>query len=211
MTPSEQAWAAYLEAGARFARMAALVGDRWAAPALGQWDVRGLVGHVVQGMGLWEQARSRPAAAVALDSVSEYVEAAAGMDQELIARAGHRVGAELGANPLPRVQQVVARQALLPPGAKDDLVITVLGGMRAEAYLVTRIVEVTIHTADLAAALGQAPDLPESASRITLHALTEIALDTGTATPLIRAASGRGPLPPGYSLLSADGRSLQHE
>ena len=36
---------AFADAAGWFVRTAALVGDRWDRPGLGEWDVRALVGH----------------------------------------------------------------------------------------------------------------------------------------------------------------------
>ena len=42
----EESQRAFGDAAQWFVRTAALVGDRWAAPGLGEWDVRALVGEV---------------------------------------------------------------------------------------------------------------------------------------------------------------------
>jgi hypothetical protein len=41
----EDSHTAFADAAGWFVRTAALVGDRWDQPALGEWDVRALIGH----------------------------------------------------------------------------------------------------------------------------------------------------------------------
>jgi hypothetical protein len=68
-------------------------------------------------------------------------------------------------------------------------------------YLATRVVEVTVHTADLCAALGRAADVPEPAGCVTLRVLADLLAATGAGTvtaSVIRALTGRGPLPAGF-------------
>src|SRR5262244_524873 len=63
---------AFADAAGWFVRTAALVGDRWDRPGLGEWDVRALVGHTSRALVTVETYLARPAAAadVASDAAS---------------------------------------------------------------------------------------------------------------------------------------------
>ena len=49
-------------------RTAALVGDRWSEPGLGEWDIRALVGHTSRSLVTVEVYLARPAASVEVAS-----------------------------------------------------------------------------------------------------------------------------------------------
>jgi hypothetical protein len=91
--------------------------------------------------------------------------------------------------------------ALIDDQTGDELITTVAGGMRLADYLPTRAFELTVHTADLAAALGVPPDLSPRAAAQALHLVAELAAESGRAAPLLLAATGRLGLPAGYSVL----------
>ena len=66
---------AFTDASDWFVRTAALVGDRWTRPGLGEWDVRALVGHTSRSLLTVETYLARPAAGVELASPTDYVRA----------------------------------------------------------------------------------------------------------------------------------------
>ena len=94
--------------------------------------------------------------------------------------------------------RVVAR---VQRAADTDLVGTPAGGMTLIAYLPTRVFELAIHTLDLAAALGVAGSLPDAAAAVTLDLVAALARRRGRDTELLLAATGRGALPAGYTVL----------
>jgi hypothetical protein len=74
--------------------------------------------------------------------------------------------------------------------------------MRLVDYLPTRVFELVVHTLDLATALSCEVIVPASATSIALHLLADLAArQPDKAAPLLRAATGRGPLPARYSVL----------
>jgi hypothetical protein len=73
--------------------------------------------------------------------------------------------------------------------------------MRLIDYLPTRVFELLIHTLDVAAVISLATTPPELATRVTSALLLDLALSSGKAAPLLLAATGRGPLPAGFSVL----------
>jgi uncharacterized protein (TIGR03083 family) len=187
-----------------FVRTAALVGDRWDRPGLGEWDVRALVGHTSRSLLTVETYLARPAAAVELASPGDYVRAtrAIAADASVAAR-GRDAGAALGADPAAAVGEIAVRvRALLETCDGAELVTTIAGGMRLSDYLPTRTFELAVHTADLATALGAPLDIPATAAAQALQIVTELAVADGLAGPLLLAATGRPALPTGFSVLS---------
>jgi uncharacterized protein (TIGR03083 family) len=194
---------AFADAAQWFVGVAGLVGDRWEAPALGEWDVRALVGHTSRSLLTVESYLARPAATVDVGSAPAYYRAtraiAAGPD---VAQRGRDAGAALGDDPAGAVAGIAARVVPLVAGPDGGaLLTTIAGGMRLADYLPTRTFELVVHTADLAAALSVAADVPPSAARQALDLVAALAVDDGVAAPLLLAATGRSPLPPGFSVL----------
>ena len=195
--------AAFADAAGRFVRTAALVGDRWDRPGLGEWDVRALVGHTSRALVTVETYLARPAAAADIASAAEYVRAtratAAG---PAVAARGRDAGAALGSDPAAAVLQIAARVvALIDTQEGTELVTTIAGGMRLGDYLPTRTFELAVHTADLAMVLGLPPDVPATAAAQALRIVADLAVTDGLAGPLLLAATGRPGLPAGFSVL----------
>lgn len=184
---------AFADATAWFVGTAALVGDRWDAPGLGEWDVRALVGHTSRSLLTVEAYLARPAAVVEIPSPAEYVrstrEIAAG---PAVTERGREAGAALGADPAAAVAQITARVLPLVDACDGtELVTTVAGGMRLADYLPTRTFELAVHSTDLASALGIPPDVPAGAATQALHVITAVAVADGRAGQLLLAATGR--------------------
>jgi uncharacterized protein (TIGR03083 family) len=194
---------AFADAAGWFVRTAALADDRWDRPGLGEWDVRGLVGHTSRALSTVETYLARPAADVDITSAPEYFRATsvAAADPAVAAR-GRDAGSALGSDPAAAVAQLTARVlALIDSHDGTALVTTVAGGMRLADYLPTRTFELAIHTADLATALGVPPDVPATAAAQALAIIADLALTGGLAGPLLLAATGRSALPAGFSVL----------
>ncbi|MDP9392978.1 MAG: maleylpyruvate isomerase N-terminal domain-containing protein [Actinomycetota bacterium] len=103
-----------------------------------------------------------------------------------MAQRGREAGAALGADPAAAVQQLVARVLARVDAAEQDvLVATPVGVMRLGDYLPTRTFELTVHTCDLAAALGQPLDVPQVAAVDSCTLLGELAARAGRAGPLL--------------------------
>jgi uncharacterized protein (TIGR03083 family) len=194
---------AFGDAADWFVRTAALVGDRWHRPGLGEWDVRALVGHTSRSLLTVETYLARPAPAVEVASAADYFRAtsAAAADPAVAAR-GRDAGTALGADPVAAVAEIAARVVPLVE-ARDgtEIVTTFAGGMRLADYLPTRTFELAVHTTDLATALGVPPDVPATAATQALHVVADLAAAAGRAGPLLLAATGRPGLPAGFSVL----------
>lgn len=79
---------AFTDAAEWFVRTAALVGDRWNRPGLGEWDVRALAGDTSRSLLTVETYLARPAAAAEVASATGYFRAtrAAAADPAVAAR-----------------------------------------------------------------------------------------------------------------------------
>ncbi|MEV0733020.1 maleylpyruvate isomerase N-terminal domain-containing protein [Polymorphospora sp. NPDC050346] len=201
--PWDDSRRAFADAAECFVRTAALVGDRWDRPGLGEWDVRALVGHTSRSLLTVESYLARPAATVEVGSAADYFRAirtaAAGPD---VAARGRDAGAALGADPAAAVAEIAARVLPLVEGCDGtEPVTTIAGGMRLGDYLPTRTFELTAHTADLATALDLPAGLPPAAAAQALRVVADIAATDGLAGPLLLAATGRSGLPAGFSVL----------
>src|SRR4051794_22073441 len=194
---------AFRDAAEWFVRTAALVGDRWDHPGLGEWDVRALVGHTSRSLLTVESYLARPAPDVAVPTPDAYYLATSAVAAgPAVAERGRDAGAALGADPAAAVAGIAAR--VLPlVGERDgtELVTTLAGGMRLADYLPTRTFELAVHTADLATALGLPPEVPRTAAAQALHLVADLAVANALAGPLLLAATGRPGLPSGFSVL----------
>jgi uncharacterized protein (TIGR03083 family) len=193
---------AFEDAAGWFVRAAALVGERWDEPGLGEWDVRALVGHTSRSFLTVEEYLARPAATVEVASAGDYYRAIRGRtDGPAVAQRGRDAGAALGDDPAAAVAAIAAR--VVPSVAActgDELPTTIAGGMRLADYLPTRTFELVVHTCDLAVALGEPMNVPQPAAAEAMALVSELAVGDGTAGPLLLAATGRG-MPDGFSVL----------
>lgn len=177
--------------------------EGWEKPGLGEWTVRELLSHVV---GAIEApiAYAGQARQIDMDDAAEYyisAMASPSIHQEVAERA--RQGVErLGDDPASALRAVVARTlAALEEFADDDPMSTSFGTVRLVDYLPTRILEVVVHTLDIAAAAGIPVEPPPDALRVSLALLGDIAVRQGEGAMLALALSGRRSLPEGYNVL----------
>ena len=201
--PWDESRRAFADAASEFIRTAALVGDRWQEPGLGEWDVRALVGHTSRSLLTVEEYLARPAATVEVPSAPAYYAATSAMAAGPgVAARGVAAGQALGDDPATAVAGLAARVLpLVERSDGTDLLTTVAGGMRLDDYLPTRTFELAVHTCDLATALGLPLVVPATAATQALRLVSELAVSSGQAGPLLLAATGRPVLPPGYSVL----------
>jgi uncharacterized protein (TIGR03083 family) len=194
---------AFTDAAQWFVGTAALVGDRWDRPGLGEWDVRALVGHTSRSFLTVETYLARPAGAVEVACAADYFRAirAAAADPAVAVR-GREAGTALGADPAAAVARIAARVLrLVDTRNGTELVTTIAGGMRLADYLPTRTFELAVHTTDLVTALGVPPEVPATAAAQALDLVADLAVADGLAGPLLLAATGRQGLPAGFSVL----------
>ena len=175
----------------------------WDRPSvLEHQTVAALAGHLARG-GVWvvgEYLEAGPAAGPAdFGSAAEYfatlVEEASPDDHRAIRQRG---AAAAAAGPEALVQSLDEHLGRLRPRLATldgDLLVAVVGGrvMRLEDYLVTRIVEQTVHLDDLARSVGRQPwALPPGAEALVLAVGAEIGRRRRGATAMLRALYRRG-------------------
>jgi uncharacterized protein (TIGR03083 family) len=175
--------------------------DRWDQPGLGEWTVLELAAHASRAY-LTLERYLRPTGRIDVDSGADYFRRAMeapDSNAAIAVRARDEVVA-LGEDPI-RVIRLRAAGAIeamesAPPGA---VCVTSAGTLSLGDYLGTRVVELTVHTLDLAAALGSAdPEPPEAAARVSLIVLSALAAQPSPAV-LLRALTGRASLPLGFN------------
>lgn len=194
---------AFSSAASWFSETTAEVGDRWAEPGLGEWDVRALVGHTTRALLTVETYLAQPADHVEISTAADYYlatrEIAAGPE---VVERGRQAGERLGDRPASAVAEIVARVVPLLRAQDDDPVVsTVAGGMRLMDYVPTRTFELVVHTTDLCTALGIVPRIPDVAARHALELVADLAVHEGLAARLLLAATGRNGLQSGFSVL----------
>lgn len=194
---------AFRDAADCFVHHTALVQDRWSHPALGEWDVRALVGHTSRALTTVETYLAKPAPSTDVDSAGAYFRASSGASIGAgVAQRGRDAGAALGADPTRFVEDLAGRVLKRVDNCDGtEIVTTFAGGMRLSDYLPTRTFELTVHTADLASALGSSADLPATSATQALALVSELAVTGGLAGDLLLMATGRGGPPAGLSVL----------
>lgn len=205
---SSDAWtstrAAFGQAAAWFVGVSAQAAGHWDEAGLGEWTIRDLVGHTSRAMLTVESYLGQGATTVDVHSPVDYfrlVLASSG-DPAAVAQRGRDAGVALGDDPT-RAVAVIADRVVTAVSAieSDVLVATPVGGMQLADYLPTRTFELTVHTCDLAAALGVPAQVPELAARESVRLLGALAARAGQAGPLLLAATGRRGLPSGFTVL----------
>ncbi|WBM79755.1 maleylpyruvate isomerase N-terminal domain-containing protein [Cryobacterium breve] len=213
MTSWNESRNAYRDAAAWFLGTTAAITDQWERVALGEWTVRDLVGHTSRSLLTVESylAAGREVSGdpgnsppVEIASAVDYyavIGVGAG-DPAAVAERGRAAGRALGAEPAASVAGIVGRVlAEVDDASGDEYVLTPFGGMPLADYLPTRVFELAVHGLDLAVSLGIPPTVPESAVSIAVHLVGDLAVRGGRGPDLLLAATGRGPLPPGFSVL----------
>jgi uncharacterized protein (TIGR03083 family) len=196
----------FREASAWFLAIVGTVGpDQWTEPGLGEWNVREVAAHASRAYLTIEQYL-QPSGHIDVDSVADYFgRAIPGPEVNAdIAERGRSEARSLGADP---VAEIVARAdrafAVIGQAPVGAVCISRGGTLSLADYLATRVVELTIHSLDLTAALGlDGTDLgepPEPASRVSLTVLAALAAQPSSGV-LLRALTGRVLLPQGYSV-----------
>ncbi len=196
---------AYLQALGFFMDVVNRVGPgQWDAPGLGVWSVRDLVGHTARSIFLVEEFGSQRSETLDVKSAAEHYHISLspeGVDDAIAAR-GRAAGEALGDDPLARLAEGRARAERLVAETDAGAVIAYTnGGITLGAYLETRVLELVVHTLDLARALDIEADPPPEALRSALRLLAELAVDSGRGGRLALAATGRGELPGGFTVL----------
>jgi uncharacterized protein (TIGR03083 family) len=200
MTDQRAAFAAAADMLVDLARR--IPADAWDKPGLGEWTVRDLAGHAGRSLTTVEEYLARSAERVDVPTTVAYFELIGTVPDADVAERGRAAGRALGDDPATTLAEQAGRAMVSVSEARTNaLVGTIMGGMRLADYLPTRIFELTVHSLDLAAATGLDVDPPRAALEASLQIVAELAVRPGLAAPLLLAVTGRGPLPPGFSVL----------
>jgi uncharacterized protein (TIGR03083 family) len=177
--------------------------DQWDAPGLGVWSIRDLVGHTARALVTIEAYLQVPSREVEVKGPAEYYRKMLAKNTPTeVADRGRASGRELGPDPAGEIERIATRVLPMVARAPDTmLVATPVGGMRLVDYLPTRVFELTVHSLDLARALDLCPELPTQAAASALHLLAHLAQSCDDPGALLLAATGRAPLPPGFTVL----------
>lgn len=181
--------------------------DAWDRPALGEWDLRALVGHTSRSFVTVLTYLERPAAREDVPDAEGYYAllpsmAGEGVDQAAVAQRGRDAGAALGDDPAAAFRDLADRAVAAARAADHDaLITTIAGGLRVASYVPTRTVELVVHGHDIAVATGLdvAFDAGTTAGVAALLARTGTRLGHGPA--ILAALTGRASLPPGFSVV----------
>ncbi len=164
--------------------------DQWTKTALGVWNVRDLVGHTSRALTLVEQYATVGTERTGFGSNDD------------IAERGREAGQALGEDPIGAVREIAARVGGLVASLPDDHPMqTPIGTRDLDRYLGTRVLELTIHTIDLAGAIGVSVEPPAECLRVTLYGLSDMAVRGGTAKDIAFALTGRGALADDFRLV----------
>jgi hypothetical protein len=183
---------AFRSAAVSFADLIARVpADRWDDPGLGDWTLRELAGHAA-GSGLRQvpPVLSTPADEIARASSEDYWLLARAVHPDVLAAARRASDDDARAS-----AQALGR------AEDDDLVTTAAGGMRVRDWLPTRTFELVVHGLDIAAAARLTMHLnPEVYAQAAAQAARAAAM-AGDGPALLRALTGRAPLPPSVTIV----------
>ena len=177
------------------------VADAWEQPsALAEWSVGGLVGHLAgqafAGVNLIE-AEPSELTPIALDEHYErvtWIGAAVDDEQSVDIRSGGDANAEAGPEALlARVVRARDRLVVLLADTSPDRPVLVPWqgwALRRDDFLVMRMMEITVHSDDVAASVGiTAPELPNEVLGPVLGLLTRLAVRRHGQSAVVAALS----------------------
>lgn len=179
--------------------------DAWDGPGLGEWDLRSLVGHASRSLVTVQTYLGRPAEIESVASPEDYyraVMAIAGADPAAVVQRGRQAGLALGDDPVATVHALLDDVLPRVRAAGNPLIETIAGGMYLHSYLPTRTFELVVHGYDIARALGSdLPDVPEVVLAEVAALAARSSVVQGRGPELVLALTGRGSLPPGFSMV----------
>lgn len=204
---------AYLSAAEGFAALLDRLPDGlWDAPALGEWNLRDLVGHAASAaLSHVVAVLDRRAYAEAISSAEGYYALAKSVDPAVYQATAQATteqarsdGAALGEHPAHAVHALVDQVATKLGMVSDDALVEVhpiVGGMRVEAWLPTRTFELVVHGLDIAAATGISASFSADVLADATALAARIAVATGDGATVLRALTGRGILAERFSVV----------
>jgi len=176
----------------------------WDGPGLGEWTLRDLVGHTSRSLRTVIDYFARPVEEEAVTSAAGYLTATSvgAFDTAAVTERGRQAGRDLGEDPAATFSDLVDEAVRVAEDTDPDLVVhTIVGGMRAAAYLPTRTFELCVHGLDIAAATGTPLDLPAPALEEATTLAAVAAVQRGLGPELLLTMTGRRDLPRGFSVV----------
>ena len=195
----------FVAAGEAFVAVAASLDPaRLDDAATEAWTLRELVAHATRGLSTVEVTVAAPlgAASRELESATAYFAAAMAAPHvhEGITQRARDAAAAVGDDPGGYARAALDRVVpLVETTALDRVVQHVAGRLRFGDYLATRVVELTLHTADVQAATGRPVAFPEAASALTRDVVLGL---VGRADPLAVACALTGRAGPRCNVLA---------
>jgi hypothetical protein len=185
--------------------------EKWDGPGIGDWSLRELVGHTASSaLRQVPEVLATPAPAVEVATPEGYFAFGRGVPANILEAAviasgedARKTAEQLRDDPARLVGQLagLATHALASAG-DDDIVTTPAGGMRVRDWLPTRTFELVVHGIDAAAASGVPHNLGLEAVAEATTLATRLAVALGEGDALLRALTGRGELPPKFTVLT---------
>jgi hypothetical protein len=123
--------------------------------------------------------------------------------EEQLATGGREAGASLGANPVEFVAELARRTSELVEATDDGAALsTQPGTITLVGYLPTRALELTVHSLDLARALGvEVPDSLRPAVAASCRIAGCVAAELPNASDFLLLLTGRSDVPNGLSVI----------
>ena len=197
--------AVFVSAATAFADLVTRIpATAWAGPGIGDWDLQSLVGHTSRSLITVSSYLRTPADREDVTGPAQYYALLRGYaaNSPDIVERGREAGRDLGPDPSAKVADLLRQVLTDLDGARDPLIAVIGGlGIRLSNYLPTRVFELTVHSLDIARAIGIDITLPDQALRDATVLAAQIAALTGQAAAVLPALTGRGGLPAGFSVV----------
>ncbi len=176
--------------------------DQWSSPGLGEWTVLELAAHASRAYTTVVEYLV-PHGEIDVHSAADYFRRAM-PDAEVnqaIAERGRREATALGDDRVAAIRgRAEATFAAIEQAPVGSVCASRGGTIALGDYLATRVVELSVHTLDLADAVGLAgAEPPAATARIAVSVLGALASQPSPSV-LLRALTGRVPLPRGFSV-----------
>lgn len=184
----------------------------WERPGLGVWNVRALAGHTARAIitvgeylavetSAGPETSGRPSCPDAETYLLDLAGASA--DHEAVAARGIVASDALGDDPASTLADTLDRILVALAAQPVDRIVAVIGGrtIPLAEYLRTRVFELVVHTIDLSRASGISHALPVRALEEAGTLAARAAARSGRGDALLLAATGRAPLPEGFSVV----------
>jgi len=176
--------------------------DQWSAPALGEWSVLELAAHASRAYATVADYLA-PHGEIDVDSAADYFRRAMpdAAVNAAIAQRGRDEALGMVGDPVEAIEARAAETfALIEEAPVGSVCISRGGTISLGDYLATRVVELSVHTLDLADSVGlEYCEPPPQAARVSVSVLGALA-SSPSPSVLLRALTGRVPLPRGFSV-----------